>query len=325
MPGEKDPLAGEVSVSAKVDETGLTARAKSRAVVALDRLIGSVVDIPAAWLETRAHRIRQQDQVRDQLVEAHAQAAVVRLKQLPDVGEHTLKLFLKDQKRKQLNRDSIAFLTMEELSLPPPRPLGPAAQGEGTMQDGDISEDWLNLYSAHAENASSEHLRSLWAKILAGEIRRPGAFSRTTLRAVSELDREIAAMFQSKVIDRLQGRMILKPKDLKRQELMDLSFLEEVGLLQQVNGMINLTLAPVPDGNVYLPNGRSLLRIKSGAFIQVPIILITRVGREIASILPTEADEAPLRKVAQTLRQEGRVIELCKIDDAGNLSVVEML
>jgi hypothetical protein len=89
--------------------------------------------------------------------------------------------------------------------------------------------------------------------------------------------------------------------------------------------MINLTLAPVPDGNVYLPNGRSLLRIKSGAFIQVPIILITRVGREIASILPTEADEAPLRKVAQTLRQEGRVIELCKIDDAGNLSVVEML
>src|SRR3546814_13011379 len=53
-------------------------------------------------------------------------------------------------------------------------------------------DDWMNRFMRFAEDASSERLHELFARILAGEVVRPGSFGAATLRAVSELDQSIA-------------------------------------------------------------------------------------------------------------------------------------
>src|SRR5208283_1459027 len=55
----------------------------------------------------------------------------------------------------------------------------------------------LNIFERYAEDASSETMRALWARVLAGEIRRPGQFSLRTLRFMSELDATTAKLFES--------------------------------------------------------------------------------------------------------------------------------
>ena len=39
---------------------------------------------------------------------------------------------------------------------------------EDVAEQGEIEDDWLNLFSSSAENASSERLQNLWGKVLAG-------------------------------------------------------------------------------------------------------------------------------------------------------------
>src|SRR3546814_19471102 len=58
-------------------------------------------------------------------------------------------------------------------------------------------DDWMNRFMRFAEDASSERLQELFARILAGEVVRPGSFGAATLRAVSELDQSIANDFSS--------------------------------------------------------------------------------------------------------------------------------
>jgi hypothetical protein len=76
---KKDPLNNELSVEAKIDETGIKAGAKSRALSAFDRLCGSLIDIPSAYAEGVAARIRAKSEVRELMIEAEGQAAKQKL------------------------------------------------------------------------------------------------------------------------------------------------------------------------------------------------------------------------------------------------------
>jgi hypothetical protein len=193
-----DPLGGELSIEAKIDETGIKASAKSRALAAFDCLCGSVIDIPGAYAEGVARRIRARNEVRQALIEVEGEAAKEKLLAEPTAGDRVIDVFLLEQRRKQGNRDAVASEALATLkALPPPRQDDFAHEGE---EDGKpIEEDWLNVFAAHADNASSEHLRQLWGRILAGEIRKPGSFSLTTLRAIAELDRDIALDFNKQL------------------------------------------------------------------------------------------------------------------------------
>ena len=60
-----DHLSNEVRVSARISDSGLSASAKSRAIASFDRLIGSLLDVPTAKIESWANRIRKQSHLED--------------------------------------------------------------------------------------------------------------------------------------------------------------------------------------------------------------------------------------------------------------------
>jgi hypothetical protein len=97
--------------------------------------------------------------------------------------------------RAQANKEGVAKKAIEYLS----RESEQVSDKPETPE-----EDWLNIFERYAEDASSEKLRDLWARVLAKEIRKPKSFSLRTMRFISELDSETAQLFQKhsgRVID----------------------------------------------------------------------------------------------------------------------------
>lgn len=57
-------------------------------------------------------------------------------------------------------------------------------------------DDWVTRFFRYAQDISSEQMQVLWGRILAGEIRRPGAFSLRTLDFVRNMTKTEAELFQ---------------------------------------------------------------------------------------------------------------------------------
>jgi len=110
----------------------------------------------------------------------------------------------------------------------------PEGKSELESDAAEVDPDWLNHFGRHAEMASSEKVRDLWAKVLAGEVRQPGSFSLTTMRLLAELDQRMASWFQDEAEFRIRGEFILKPDDFTKERLERLVFLEQVGLIHHV-------------------------------------------------------------------------------------------
>lgn len=62
---------------------------------------------------------------------------------------------------------------------------------------GEISDDWLNEFRDVACKKSSEEAQDLFAKVLAGEIRKPGSISLLALTTLANMDQEVAKLFNT--------------------------------------------------------------------------------------------------------------------------------
>ncbi len=209
-PTNCDVLSGEVAVQAQIDATGLTLKAKSRTMSALDRLLGGLLGIPAAYAEKYRKRVERSVD----LEERNALLAISLEAQFPGERLEGVRLvvgqMIADELRKQTNREAVCFETVRSLrSLPPQE--DPRLVDEGPDF---LDNDWLNIFTSYSEKASSERLRQLLGRILSGEIRKPGKFAITTLRVISEMDAEIAKAFQEVASIRLLNGLLIKPHPL---------------------------------------------------------------------------------------------------------------
>ena len=67
--------------------------------------------------------------------------------------------------------------------------------GEEEVQDHQVDHDWTARFFSDVQDVSSEQMQALWAKILAGEVTRPGSTSIRTLSILRSLDRDVASLF----------------------------------------------------------------------------------------------------------------------------------
>ena len=177
-----------------------------------------------------------------------------------------------------------------------------------------MEEDWLNYFEQYAEKASSERMQDLWARVLAGEIRKPRSFSLVTLRFLAELDKEMATKFEEKTKYRFGDGFILNPgsDQMKGASLLDFTFLEEVGLLQDVTTGLRQTKTP-NDGVVVWREGGFLLKVETEKEISLGTIRITRIGREITSILPPTNRVSVLEQIAKKVEDKIKCSEIHQI------------
>lgn len=289
MPDNVDHLSNEVAIAAAVDDQnlGITASVRSRAISSIDRLVGAYFDVKTARLEKAADSIRNNK-------DNDGMPLLLTQQDRIDAG-------IKEREmRKLVNKMRVVEAALDDIK-------GSAEEQEET--DEPMSEDWLNYFESYAENVSSEELRSLWARVLAGEIRNPRSFSLRTLRLLSEIDAATAKSFESFVSDRITDDSLLKREGLEGAELFEAIELEEAGLFQDVVFSTLQRTFDVNDDqqNIIVDSGFvAIIKVREGTTqLNYPIVKITRVGIELCKLLTPRNPINSLEKISQHFIDKG--------------------
>lgn len=306
---QDDHLSNKVSLDARITETSVSAKAKSRAIAAFDRLLGAFFDVPAAKLESIADRIRARGRLETSVIDAISDIQIGEISNHPEAAQ-LIDQVVAPQMKLLANKAFVVRQAVYHLSLPSP---GGESESESSAEE--VDPDWIDHFGRHAEMASSEKVRDLWARVLAGEVRHPGSFSLTSLRLLAELDQQMAAWFDEEAKFRIEGKFILRPHNLVDERLEKLVFLEQVGLIHHVVeiGGIARTFKPDSNGFSGVLEGDLCLRMHIDHVVELGIIPFTRVGKEIASILSPVDPLSVLNKLGKSLPSTVKSIDICRV------------
>jgi hypothetical protein len=264
-------------------------------VKALDRLIGAAVDIPVAWLGQKKAKIEAQTQAYTAVEAAIATTVASEAGATPEIVQQAMNVLVRREYRKQTNRNAVGQAALEDL-----RSGGKESISE-TLPEA-IEDDWLNIFEKYAEDASTERMQTLWGRVLAGEIRKPGAYSLRTLRFLSEFSQADAltfADFCDSAFGDAAHRKLVKPESLK--DIRSLLYLESSGLINGAEGIgLQRTMTFREDGIAFLRE-KDLAIIFKGKpntkFVQ-EVVALTPLGQELLSLLPARDPRAAAKRVA---------------------------
>lgn len=141
------------------------------------RLIGSAGNIPIAWMDRISQGYRDDTAVISSFKERVGDEVTAMTLDDPNFMKHVKDGFIAKLYRHQANKEAIVIKAVEDL------------QDNPLIDDGsEPSDDFMNKFERYAEDASSDDLRQLYAKLLVGEIRNAGSISPATLHFVSMLE-----------------------------------------------------------------------------------------------------------------------------------------
>lgn len=162
------------------------------AVRAISQLVAGTADVGSAFLdagkakgEQLAQGIRDTTAARSKSLDAYTDAAIKVGINDPKLIERTLDYTAIKGIREQSNREKIAqetVLLLEDQTVPEDTPAP--------------EDDWMNIFVDYASKATSERMQKHWAAILAGEIKKPGSFSFSTLQVMSMMDASLANLIE---------------------------------------------------------------------------------------------------------------------------------
>lgn len=278
---------------AAIAEGGLPQIIAGPAGKAISRLVGASIEIPAAWLEQKAQAIRDETEARSAVMKAlAAKSAELGLSDhaLLDRGLDNL---LGKAYREQANKEAVAIKTLEHLAD------GPAAADAVAPSD-----DWMNVFEGQAARATSEELRNLYAKILAGEIRKNGSFSLSTLHLVSVLDRHLASLIETIAPYTTSGKYLWTSVSSELLQFDNARHLEDVGFLSIGGGALQMMIN-MPNEIVRYDFGNISILAKylGKKELSISSYPISRSGAELLATLEMPPPE--LSQVAKYVWQTG--------------------
>lgn len=104
-----------------------------------------------------------------------------------------------------------------------------------------VGDDWFANFREKARTCSDEEFAKLWASLLAGEVNRPGSYSRKTVNILGDMDVQTARMFASLckyTLTTETGIVLVVPREVTGPKISHnaLSKLKGLGLVDFVEG-----------------------------------------------------------------------------------------
>jgi hypothetical protein len=278
---------------------------------AAGRLVGGMLATPAALLRRPAQKIEDKTEAQSIVTRRIAEAAAERAAADPGIVERAMESLVRDEFRKQENKENVVKAAASVLDEEP-APETPKPDTEKT-----IEEDWLNVFARYAEDASSEKMQKLWGRVLAGEVRSPGSFSLSTIRFLSELDPPIAQAFES-VASFIVGDTIFYSDDRRSGHVFQTFMaLESAGLISLGAGFLKRNATLNASGAAHIGGSHLCLQVtgEPGTKIEVPVVVLTRLGREVSTLLPKYDEQPEMKAIAKYLSEKPKIREkLSKIE-----------
>lgn len=201
-----------------------------------------------------------------------------------------------------------------------------AMDNQGAISEEAVNPDWLFRWRDSAGEVSNEELQTLWGKILAGEVKSPGAFSLRTLdflRNISKQEAELIARLAPYITSGFTGRA----DELKSKEINDgyMIKMQELGILNGVEAV---------GGHMYTVFSRetkSFCAPLVGAdralivqhddptkSLQIHGYMLTSTGVEILKLCSSQSDKEYLRSLGKKIAKEGFSVLIATYRDNGN-------
>lgn len=187
--------------------------------------------------------------------------------------------------------------------------------GDATVPDHEPDHDWIARFFGDVQDVSSEQIQTIWGKVLAGEVRRPGSTSLHALAILKNLDQEVASTFSracslcSYFFENgklLEARIISfnSPDTFTRAD-----YLDEYGF--QYGDYLRLTeyglTHPQRDTRVKIPIGtfrhqNKQLRVditkgQAPSELDLSGFMLTQSGRELSQVVDIEPTEVYTRNL----------------------------
>lgn len=254
---------------------------------AISRLVGATVEIPAAKLDGIAQGIRDKTEARSQISKAIAKRVAELSIDNPDVMERAMNNMLDREYRVQKNKDAVAVIALQDLHENPPN-----AESEGP------SDDFLTKFERYAEDASSDDLRMMFGKILAGEIRNPGTISPATLHFVSMLDGQTAKLIERALPFRIQGQAIILQCVEPELSIPEIIYLEQSGFWTPDNGLTwtlddnGVAIKPIQTDKFPIAKGSPGIALHGnpGQKVHLEVGVLSKAGLDLANTIQTPLD-----------------------------------
>lgn len=181
-----------------------------------------------------------------------------------------------------------------------------------------VDSNWRTRFFNKAQDISVEEMQEVWARILAGEVAKPGSIGVRTLEVVSNISTVEAQKFQfacslasgHELIWRLGKRGAFEEFGLRYGDLM---LLREAGLVQEGDNLIRL--APViPDIRSALqPIGKDLYQIqsirnRSQKQYQLKQVAFTQAGKELCKLIDMPLNASYRDALISAWQAEGYIV-----------------
>ena len=190
------------------------------------------------------------------------------------------------------------------------------------VSDEPVDEDWLSRWSKNAEDISDEKLGEIWAKILAGEVQRPGRYSLQTINLLAVLGRKEASLIEKYARSVIFGSalMNLEGDDASVDELCELA---DLGFLSRYQGSLGLTRNTNRASNDKIRlidcwGAAIVCAVENPSDeITVPVLSLSRAGIELLQLGSFEPDLNQLKRTARDLIKPNSLYSLTKISRVG--------
>ena len=313
----------EVASDVLLDQT-IPAPVRKALVAAFKRLGAALVEMPAGYFERRSAEKWAETVARIKITEEAGDQIRQQIKVDPEFPQRASYTFAKQILREQHNRENILGITtdiLKEKQYDNPTDQQPANEIGKT-----ITEDWFNIFEKEASQKSSEDMQTRFAKVLAGEIEKPGSHSIKAVKALGDMDQNTADLFQKLcsvcvvlkcpltgvVIDIRVPSLSVSPGDnsLKKYELsfINLNLLNEYDLIiPDYDSRFKYDISMVRENNTATPfwhQGRywvlqPLSEHIGGVEFYLMGVSLSNVGRELFHIV----EQIPAPQYTQDLKK----------------------
>jgi len=189
------------------------------------------------------------------------------------------------------------------------------------ISEDDVEKDFITKWANNVEATSNSNMQQLYAKALAGEIRRPGSFSKKTLDALHNMSVNDMKSFERAISisswsnNKNLGILLIEfenPETIKSQEdeldkygceYSQLLSLQDYGLIANVD--MPLTWSTQGNKATSQSSGSFLLEIESENNLDYSFIRITEIGKELASLARVDPNETYFENLQKHLIAKG--------------------
>ncbi|WP_239953764.1 DUF2806 domain-containing protein [Pantoea sp. Z09] len=192
---------------------------------------------------------------------------------------------------------------------------------EVEVSEADIESDWINRWRDYACKVSTDEMQSIWARLLAGEVKSPGKFSFRTMEFIKNITKKEAQEIESVLPFIFKEGFIFRgylqsnrTRYIHKWLSLDILLkMQELGIVQEIHqGNVTINLNGNKGETAFIRcNEKALTFLREGdSDINMPYIAVTQLGIQLAEIAGCNANEEYLLAVGEHLKTQGSQVFL---------------